>query len=62
MKKPKWITGEFWTVYNYCDALTICEKAKTLGAAEAKAQKCERAGGGQHRILYVKECARKGGK
>ncbi len=58
----KWIAFEYWTVFNYGGLLTLCDRSKSLAAAERKARICERAGGAPHRILYVQECGRSGRK
>lgn len=46
---------EFWTLFYYGSAETICSKHRTLPAAERLAKACERRGGAKHRIVRVTE-------
>jgi len=56
--RPKAIQ-EFWTVFQYGDALTLCSRHRTPEAAERAAIRCERVGGSRHRLLYVEELGRR---
>lgn len=51
----KQIVRQFWTLFYYGEAETICSKHKSLSAAKYAARKCEKRGGERHRIVEVRE-------
>jgi DNA-binding XRE family transcriptional regulator len=47
--------GEYWTVFYYGGALTLCSRHRTPEAADRAATRCEKSGGTSHILLYVEE-------
>jgi hypothetical protein len=46
---------QFWTMFRYGDALSICSKHTSERAARKAAKVCEKIGGKKHRIILAED-------